>query len=124
MKFFKYLNKDFGVPNRKIINKILIDDFDKKIISAIEALSKNNSKFSITADGWTSPVSESFLGITAHYIEDDFIMRSIVLDILPFDHPHDGESIAEIAEAIYKVLGEWGVIGNFLLSRWRMVPIS
>ena len=41
------------------------------------------SKVSITLDYWTSPNTKAFMGITAHYIDDAWTLRSLLLDFVP-----------------------------------------
>ncbi len=48
---------------------MIIDTFDKERLEIIEFLSKSQSKISITADVWTSPVKESFLGVTCKILK-------------------------------------------------------
>ncbi len=44
-------------------------------------------------------------------MDDEFLLRSIKLDIFSFEHPHTGE---RIAESIYKCLCDWGIEGKIL----------
>jgi len=64
-------------------------------------------KLSFTIDGWTSPNVISFLGITCHYIDDDWKIQDILLDFVSFMEPHSGENIAN---AFAKSLQEMNVL--------------
>ncbi|KAL0244655.1 hypothetical protein GEMRC1_008737 [Eukaryota sp. GEM-RC1] len=60
-----------------------------------------NSKISLTTDLWTSTAGVPFIGVTAHYLADDFTFHNVTLDTLQLPHPHNGE---QIADAIYELL--------------------
>ncbi len=53
-----------------------------------------SSKISLTIDGWASENNEPFLGITAHFINDNWETKAVYLAIFYFTHPHTGEAIA------------------------------
>jgi hypothetical protein len=64
MKFFE--------ENKQIIQNVLID---------------LSSKISFTTDCWTSPSSKSFMSITAHFIDNDWMLRHLLLDFIEtYDH--------------------------------------
>ena len=47
------------------------------------AINKNSSKIALTADAWTSVATEAYLGITCHYMGDNWEMESVALTTLP-----------------------------------------
>lgn len=55
----------------------------------------NVRKVSLTADGWTSPFQDDFLGITAHWIDDNWIQKELVIGFEPLNGAHTAENIAE-----------------------------
>jgi hypothetical protein len=52
-------------------------------------------KVSLTVDGWTSPFQDDFLGITAHWIDDNWIQRELVIGFEPLNGAHTAENLAE-----------------------------
>ncbi|KAI7934373.1 hypothetical protein MJO28_017090 [Puccinia striiformis f. sp. tritici] len=52
------------------------------------------SKISLTCDTWTSPGNNSILGVTAHWIDKDFLLRSIILAARIVEGNHSGVSLA------------------------------
>ena len=66
---------------------------------------------SLTADIWSSCAKQSYLGVTAYFIDSDWTMQHILLDVLPFGHPHTGEAIKE---AIKDILEDFGITTKFL----------
>lgn len=57
---------------------------------------ENKSKISFTIDGWTSVANKSFYGITAHFVDSNWELQSVVLDFIPSNGKHTGEDIAAI----------------------------
>ena len=58
--------------------------------------------FSMTSDIWTSSANDAYLSATAHFITDDWDMRSVILDISPFPVQHTGMNIADALQEILK----------------------
>ena len=45
---------------------------------------------------WTSDNSHTaFLGVTCHYIDDNWTLRHFLLDIIPFHESHSGKNMAQ-----------------------------
>ena len=60
----------------------------------------------LITDIWSLIKNEGFLGITIHYIDENWILKHSTLDIFQFKGLHTGEAIAK---EIYKVLVEFGL---------------
>jgi hypothetical protein len=45
-------------------------------------------------DMWTSPNSFSFMGVTAHYVDQDFRLHNMLLDFIHVNEKHTGEQLA------------------------------
>jgi len=71
-------------------------------------------KISLMLDEWTSKNQIPFLGITAHWIDENWKFNQITLEFYHLEGPHSGENLAK---AIVKVLKEYGIltkVGIFL----------
>lgn len=53
---------------------------------------------SITCDAWTSPSSVPMLGITAHWLTEEFAMKSVVLALKEIDGSHTGKNMASLVK--------------------------
>ena len=61
---------------------------------------------------WTSTISsEAYLGLTIHYIDQNWVLRRFLLDIIPFKVCHTG---INMAAAITNVLNEFNLAGKAL----------
>ena len=47
----------------------------------------------MTCDVWSSLALDSYLGLTVHFITEDFVRKMLVLRCLPYNESHTGESI-------------------------------
>lgn len=59
----------------------------------MQSLFDDICKVSLTLDGWTSPYSDDFLAVTAHWIDQDWNLREIIMAFEPLDGPHTGENL-------------------------------
>jgi hypothetical protein len=65
------------------------------------------SKISLTIDLWTSPNNKAFVSTTAHFIDNAWKLREILIDFGVLSGRHDG---ANIADGVYSVIGEYGLV--------------
>lgn len=63
-------------------------------------------KISITIDAWTSPMKQDFLGVTAHWIDEQWKQQEMVLGFESLSGPHTGENLSA---ALICVLDTYGV---------------
>jgi len=102
----------YRVPDRHQIKEMTILEFNKRRSNIKYDLNKISGKVSFTADMWTSTMSsESYLGLTIHYINQDWDLQRFLLDIVPFKTQHTG---VNIANAISNVLEEFNLINKTL----------
>jgi hypothetical protein len=64
------------------------------------------SKISFTIDAWTSLNNNSFLGITAHWVTENWELKSFLLDFIKLEGSH---SDANIKEAFLKSLRNFNI---------------
>jgi hypothetical protein len=94
----------YKVPDRHQIKEMVIKEFDSRCKNITYDLQKIPGKVSFTADMWTSTLSsEAYLGLTIHYIDENWVLRRFLLDIIPFKTRHTG---INMATEITKVLNE------------------
>ncbi|KAF7641585.1 hypothetical protein LDENG_00276790 [Lucifuga dentata] len=60
----------------------------------------------LTTDCWTSHATTSFMAVTCHYIEENFMLTSELLDCFSFTDRHTSDNLA--AE-LQRISSEWGV---------------
>jgi hypothetical protein len=70
-------------------------------------LQNTPSKISFTFDGWTSTNQMSFLGVTAHWISENWDLKQITLDFHHLEGPHSGENLSK---ALINILKNYGIL--------------
>ncbi|GES98122.1 zinc finger BED domain-containing protein DAYSLEEPER-like [Rhizophagus clarus] len=76
----KRLNSNAIIPSSDTIHNDIIKIFNDEKEFLKNKLQKLSEKISLTLDRWTSKNQISFLGITIHWITDDWKFNSTVLD--------------------------------------------
>lgn len=59
-----------------------------------ETIQEGRSFIALTADIWTSLATEAYLGVTCHFITEDWKMKTLTLATMPLDERHTGANIA------------------------------
>ncbi|GBC14448.2 ribonuclease H-like protein [Rhizophagus irregularis DAOM 181602=DAOM 197198] len=99
------------IPSADTIKNYIMTSFNdnqKKVASILQNMS---SKISFTIDAWTSSNNFSFLGITAHWITENWKLKSFLLDFIKLKGPHSG---ANIKDAFLKSLKNFNIESKIL----------
>lgn len=59
-----------------------MDLYENNVNKVKESFKNIKEKISFTIDIWTSPSSKSFLSLTAHYIDNDWKLRNVLVDFI------------------------------------------
>ena len=107
-EFVGFLNKRFTVPAEKSIRQKLIPELNLKIQYLVKCTLDRNvdSVYSLTTDIWTSPSNDSFMSITAHWIDNEYHRRFVVLRCVPYNIAHTSENLAV---SLKNICNEWGL---------------
>ena len=93
---FQLITKNVKMPKRKSLKIKVLEHFAKMKTNLKKILDANSSKFSFTIDGWSGINGKSYYSVTVHFIDEDWILQSIVLDFIPSKGKHTGAHIAKI----------------------------
>lgn len=93
---FFYINKHAKVPKKTELRTLCAERFTKLQSRAMNLLQNNDSKISFTIDGWTSVGNNSYYGVTAHFIDHNWKLQTLVIDFLPSNGKHTGKDIAQL----------------------------
>jgi len=85
----KYLEPGYSLPCRKQLQHATCKQRLK------EKLGEEAVFLSLTTDIWTSTATESYVTITAHYIDESWVLQAYVLETLPFPEWHTGVKAEE-----------------------------
>lgn len=107
--FIGCLNRKFDIPSEKVIRTTLMPklyrEVQKELFESL-SLALKDGQYSVTCDVWSSLALDSYLGLTVHFITEDFVRKLLVLRCLPYNESHTGESIKG---RVVFVLEQWGL---------------
>lgn len=61
--------------------------------------------YSMTCDAWSTKAGDPYLGITIHFIDKDYTLRSIVLALREFPVPHTAEGYTALVNSVVEEFG-------------------
>lgn len=105
-EFVHFLNPSYEIPTRKTISQNLIPATYEKCRAVVLEAIKTVNKICLTVDSWTSSINEGYLAVTGHYITDDFVLNSVLLDCLLIEGSHTSE---HLASEILKIINKYGI---------------
>jgi len=100
------LNGGYALPSRKTISNTMIPNLYNQIYEKVQILMTNCFAVCLTIDCWTSVKNESFMGITAHFINDEGLLQSVCLCCEMFDDRH---TIDNLATYLKNIIQQWHI---------------
>lgn len=98
------LEPRYEIPSRTHLTATVIPSMYNNVKEkVIEGLSSAHL-VALTTDCWTSRATQSFMTVTAHYINDDWEIQNPVLQTRPIYEAHTSEHLAEV---LREVVVEW-----------------
>lgn len=95
-KLCEMLCPNYKLPSRKTLsNNLLMQLYQQKQELIQDELNKVEF-ICVTTDSWTSPNSESFTAVTAHYlieVESQLILKSRLLDCFAYEEKHTAQNL-------------------------------
>src|SRR6266542_901834 len=105
-KMLSILDSQYQVSGRKNVKNVILKQFEKKRERIASFIKNIPGKVALTTDIWSSLKFEGFLGVTIHFIDENWVLKHFTLDVFRFKGSHTGQAIAD---EIYKVLVEFGL---------------
>jgi hypothetical protein len=92
---FSLFTADVSFPSADTIKREIMKCYQEEEVRIRGRLRAAGSKISVTLDCWTSPNVKAFLGITGHYIDNNWTSHSLILAFAPLLGRHSGEDLCE-----------------------------
>ena len=96
--FIKYLydlNPKYKLPCTKTLKKHMYSIYYFANSKIELELSCNANDVSLTLDLWSSCAHQPYLGVTVHWVDENFYPCEFLLNMEEFPYPHDAFTIAE-----------------------------
>ena len=92
------LEPRYSIPDRKVFSDKLVPALYEKVkVDVVDSMSRAQ-RVSITVDGWTSRATDSYITVTAHYVNDEWDLQSHVLQTRVFNESHTGANLALVTD--------------------------
>ncbi|KAJ0981634.1 hypothetical protein J5N97_009889 [Dioscorea zingiberensis] len=106
-KYSTNLQPLFKIPSRNTIRSDIMKIYDTEKSKIMDLLKKNSSRVAITTDMWTaSNQKKGFMAITAHFIDNNWNLQSLVLRFLYVPCPHTS---AVLSKELLKCIFDWNI---------------
>lgn len=112
-EFVEALNPNYVLPSRHLISKTLIPATYEACVNNIKTLIQRGKVFCITTDSWSSLNTINFVAITAHFVDDEFNLNSILLECSASDYRHTSSNLAT---ELRRVVTDWGIERKIILA--------
>ncbi|KAJ1703738.1 hypothetical protein LUZ63_003517 [Rhynchospora breviuscula] len=105
--FLKSLQPQFKLISRNTLRSDCISLYEQERKSLYEEFGKLECKVSFSSDLWTNHLGDrGFMALTAHYIDDSWRIRKMIVNFTPLPSPHTEKNIVE---ALYSMLVMWNL---------------
>ncbi|KAM3862404.1 E3 SUMO-protein ligase ZBED1-like [Diretmus argenteus] len=93
-EMIKAFQPGYTLPSRHCITNLMEKKYEATLEKVKAELKKVKSKITLTTDAWTSIATEAYLGVTCHFINQDWELTSYSLTTMPLEERHTAENIA------------------------------
>ncbi|XP_060759497.1 E3 SUMO-protein ligase ZBED1-like [Neoarius graeffei] len=91
---------DNYLPGRSHFTTLMEKKYDATFEKVKETLRGVKSSLTLTADVWTSRATESYLGVSCHFLSEDWKMKTFNLATMPLEERHTGANIMTWMEEV------------------------
>jgi hypothetical protein len=95
-------------------HRYIVDCYVSSKANVAKALAKARSSISVSFDGWLADNQLDMLGVTAHYLDEQLRIKTVLLGLRPMYGAHSGTAIAEELLAIMREFKISDRIGYFV----------
>jgi len=100
-------DKSLTIPTRKVLANEIENLFNNRKEALKKELNSTPGAISFVIDGWTSSNQKPFLGIVARWISDDWVLKTMVIDMKLLEGPHTGKNLASAVSETLDDFGLW-----------------
>lgn len=108
-RLMKVMEPNYVIVSRKRLSEEVIPNMYQTVKDGVMCKLKTAERVGITSVTWTSVATESYMSVTAHYIDELWNLVSYVLQTTEVQTDHRSVSLAEI---LTKAMEEWGLLSK------------
>ncbi|XP_065119297.1 E3 SUMO-protein ligase ZBED1-like [Paramisgurnus dabryanus] len=95
----------YTLPSRPHFTTLMENKYEMTLEKVKTSLKKVKTKITLTTDAWTSIATEAYLGVTCHFINENWELISYNLTTMPLEERHTAENIAGWVEQAAEKFG-------------------
>jgi hypothetical protein len=100
------------LPCARTVRSWLITTYNERISDVKKSLAGARSRINLSFDAWSSPNHRSLLGIVAHWIDEQCMLKTALLGLPPLEG-HHGHEIADAVLPVIKTFAIENKLGAF-----------
>ncbi|XP_041862941.1 E3 SUMO-protein ligase ZBED1-like [Melanotaenia boesemani] len=100
----KLLEPRYVLPTRKHLSEVAISKLYEEVKNGVATSLKLATRVALTCDSWTSRATDSYLTITCHYIDMEWLLLSHVLQTRKIQTSHTAKNLSDL---LSDALQEW-----------------
>ncbi|KAK3929556.1 Zinc finger BED domain-containing protein 6 [Frankliniella fusca] len=108
-KMVKVLNPKYTPPSRRTLTDKYIPRIYNATRENVTLLMKQADYIALTTDGWTSGALTSFISLTAHFLDNDWVLVDVTLSCKQITEDHTGLLLKPEFE---EMLNDWNISKN------------
>ncbi|KAI4801496.1 hypothetical protein KUCAC02_019391 [Chaenocephalus aceratus] len=93
-------NPEYILPSRTHFTHLMEKKYEATLLKVKETIKEVKSALTLTADVWTSRATEAYLGVSCHFISEDWEMKTLNLATMPLEERHSGVNIMTWLEEV------------------------
>ncbi|KAJ8940592.1 hypothetical protein NQ314_010670 [Rhamnusium bicolor] len=97
----------YQLPSRTTFSRTLLPSKYDEAVILVKNKFRDAESISITTDTWTSSATENYIAITAHYLDKNWIINSLLVDCFKFGESHTSQNLRN---ELLKSLREWDIL--------------
>ncbi|KAL5714121.1 hypothetical protein ACHQM5_016124 [Ranunculus cassubicifolius] len=106
-RFLKNVQPLYPLRGPKTLRSDCMKVYEAQKEKMYEKLDRVVGRISVTSDMWTCSTQKlGYMALTAHYVDDDWVLKKRVLNFLQVDVPHNA---IKLSQAITACLMEWNI---------------
>ncbi|KAF8795059.1 Zinc finger BED domain-containing protein 4 [Argiope bruennichi] len=110
-KFVHMLCPNYKLPTRKTLSNTILQTCYVESIQKVKENVKLAPAICLTMNSWTSINNESFLAVTAHFIDSATQLKTFLLDCSKLDASHTS---SELCKQIKRIASEWEITNKIV----------
>ena len=104
-KLVHLLDPRYQLPSRRSLMRKIPARYDK-VREEVKDELNHASAVCLTTDIWTSSISQSYMTVTCHFIDNSWHLKSYVLETVHLSVSHTAENIAS---ELIRIANEWSI---------------